>query len=265
MRSLPNRRLPSCSRSSHDVPAKAASQPRIRSSSTAWPTDSWIWSAICSEPMIRSVASRLGHCGAVSSSRASSAIAWRVGQQVQLAHDLPAARAELPADARIAAPLRLGLAVHRRLHRRAALADALVDAMALGRGQPLRRVPHVVAGQRDVGAVLLHRPRGADEQVPLLGQRHAQRILVDRVLPVVGARLDRGQLEVRARDRCAGASDRRRLRPGLPRALDAEVGGREEAPSRADQRPDTEPDRSLLGERPRSRRCARSSTRGAGP
>jgi hypothetical protein len=67
----PYRNPPSLARSSQDVPANAASQPRMRSSSIAWPTDSWICSAICSLPMIK-VVSACGHCGAVSSARASS-------------------------------------------------------------------------------------------------------------------------------------------------------------------------------------------------
>ena len=61
---------PSWARSSHEVPAYAASQPRMRSSSMAWPTDSWICSASCSAPRI-SVVSPDGHIGAVSSSRDS--------------------------------------------------------------------------------------------------------------------------------------------------------------------------------------------------
>jgi len=75
--SEPYRRLPSWARSSQEVPAKAASQPRIRSSSIACPTDSWICSASCSEPRIR-VVSPAGQAGAVSSARASSATrgAW---------------------------------------------------------------------------------------------------------------------------------------------------------------------------------------------
>ena len=174
--------------------------------------------------------------------------ARRVREQVELAHELPAARAELPADAGIAAPLRLGLAVDVRLHGRAAFTDALVDAVAVGRGEPLRGVPDVVAGHRDVGAVLGHGLRGVDEQVALLGKRHAQRVLLDGVLPVIGPRFDRGQLEVRARDRRAGPSDRCGLRSRRSRGLEAEVGGREEAPPRSDQGPDTDPDRSFLGE-----------------
>ena len=68
---------PSWARSSHDVPAYAASQPRMRSSSMAWPTDSWICSASCSAPRI-SVVSPLGHGGADSSAWDSSATraAW---------------------------------------------------------------------------------------------------------------------------------------------------------------------------------------------
>ena len=50
--SLPKRRLPSWAGSSHEVPANAASHPRMRSSSTAWPTDSWICSATWSESRI---------------------------------------------------------------------------------------------------------------------------------------------------------------------------------------------------------------------
>ena len=51
--------------------AYAASQPRMRSSSMACPTDSWICNDICSSPRM-SVVSPGGHSGAVSSARASS-------------------------------------------------------------------------------------------------------------------------------------------------------------------------------------------------
>ena len=42
IRGLPNRKVPSLSGVTKDVPAKLASQPRARSSSVEWPTDSWI-------------------------------------------------------------------------------------------------------------------------------------------------------------------------------------------------------------------------------
>ena len=197
---------------------------------------------------MRSVASRLGHARSGQELPRLLRDARRVREQVELAHELPSAGAELPADARVAAPLRLGLAVDVRLHRRAALADALVDPVALGRGEPLRRVPHVVAGERDVGSVLFHGVRGADEQVALLCQRHGEWVDLDRVLPMVGARLDRGQLEIGSGDRCAGACDRRRLRSSLPCGLYAEVGGREEAPARADEGSHPDPDGPFLGE-----------------
>ncbi len=75
--SEPKRSEPSWSRSSHEVPANAASQPRMRSSSIACPTDSWICSDICSPPS-SSVVSPLGQDGALSSSWHSAAIrsAW---------------------------------------------------------------------------------------------------------------------------------------------------------------------------------------------
>src|SRR5918995_7248493 len=75
--SLPKRRLPSRAGSSHDVPAKAASHPRMRSSSTAWPTDSWICNATWSESRTI-VVTPARHTGADSRAWACSAIsaAW---------------------------------------------------------------------------------------------------------------------------------------------------------------------------------------------
>ena len=172
MSSEPNRSEPSCARSSQDVPANAASQPRIRSSSTAWPTDSWIWSAICSLPRMRSVASSDGQSSAVSSARASSAIRAALPGRSMLADELPAAGPVLAADPRIGAALRLALADRRRAHRGAALDDVLVDPRAPRsrrttcgcprRGGPPRRCRRRARCMVRVALV---------EQVALLGQR----------------------------------------------------------------------------------------------
>ncbi len=198
--------------------------------------------------MIRSIASWLGHAGALSSARASSAIRAALPGQVDLANQLPASRAVLAADARIAAPLRLGLAVGGRAHLRAALNDVLVDPVALAADEPLRRVPHVVAGERHVRAVLLHRSGGVGEEIALLRQRHRQRVLADLVGPAVLAHLDRCQLQVGPGHRCGRARDCRRPLTRLPGRCRRQVGGREEPPAGADERAHADPHRRFLAE-----------------
>ncbi len=154
-----------------------------------------------------------------------------VARQVQLAHQLPAARAVLATNAGVAAALRLVVTVGGGVHARAALADALVDPMALAAHQPLGGVPDVVARVGDIGPVLAHGSRQVDEQVALLRQRHRQRVLVDGVFPVVLPDVDRRQLQVGAWNRCAGARDRGRLRAGRLGCLAGQIRSREEAPA----------------------------------
>ena len=166
---------PSWARSSHDVPAYAASQPRMRSSSMAWPTDSWICSASCSAPRI-SVVSPLGHGGADSRARGLVGDPGGVGLEVELVDELPPAGAVLAARRRVRPPLRLAVADRRRHDPGAALADVLVDAVTLARHEPLGGVPDLVQPLGEVGAVLAHRRRRPHEQVALVGERHAERV-----------------------------------------------------------------------------------------
>ena len=142
------------------MPANAASQPRIRSSSMACPTDSWICRASCSPPRI-SVVSPDGHSGAVSSARASSAIRGACAGQVELVDQLPAAGAVLPAVRRVGPPLGLAVADRGRGDARAALADVLVDAVPLAGDEPLLRVPDLVDALGQVGAGVARRRGGA--------------------------------------------------------------------------------------------------------
>src|SRR6185369_12480552 len=158
-----------------------------------------------------------------------------VGRQVQLADELPAARAVLAADAGVAPALGLVLADRGRAHARAALDDVLVDARALERDEPLARVPDPMAGLREIGAVLLHRPGHALEEVALLGQADRPRVLAAVALPVAGRRLLRDEAEVRTGDERGRAGDGGGLLAGPPGGRGPDVGDGEEAPARPDQ------------------------------
>ena len=139
----------------------------------AWPTDSWICSAICSLPST-SVVSPLGHAGAREQLPGLLGDARRVGVEVDLVDELPAPRAVLAARRRVRPALRLAVADRRGHDPGAALPDVLVDAVTVARHEPLRRVPDLVQALGDVGAVLAHRGRGADQQVALVGERHGR-------------------------------------------------------------------------------------------
>src|SRR6185369_5061273 len=160
----------------------------------------------------------------------------RVARQVDLSDELPAAGPVLAADPGIAPALGLVVADRGRAHRCAALDDVLVDPGALGRHEPFPRVPDPMTRLGEISAVLQHRPGDALELVALLGEPDGPWILQPLALPVTGRRGlgDQPERLARHEGRCAG--DRRGLLAGPPRGPRADVGDREEAPARADQR-----------------------------
>jgi hypothetical protein len=93
-----------------------------------------------------------------------------VGHQVEAPHQLPALRAVLAPDTRVRTALRFAVADGGGIDNRPALDQALADAAALARGEPLLRVPHLVAGLRQGHAGVVRGAGGVDEQVALLGQ-----------------------------------------------------------------------------------------------
>src|SRR3546814_2568408 len=74
--------------------------------------------------------------------------AGAVADEVELAHQLPAPGAVLPAHSRVAAALGLAVADGGGVDHRPALDQALRDAAALARHEPLLGVPDLVAGLR---------------------------------------------------------------------------------------------------------------------
>ena len=218
----------------------------------AWPTDSWICSAICSAPRI-SVVSPLGHGGADSSARASSATraAWAV--EVDLVDQLPAPRAVLAAGGRVRAALRLAVADGRGHDPGAALADALVDAVALAGHEPLGGVPDLVQRPRRCR----RRARASSPSPARAGRpcrpatRRAGRSRTRwPTTPVTG--VDRHAAPTRH-----GRPGRWRWRSRLARSPAAradgvgEVGDGEEAPSRPDERAHADAGVLVLRRRPR--------------
>ena len=201
------------------MPAKAASHPRMRSSSMAWPTDSWIWRASCSLPRMRSTVPGT-HSGAWRSSTASSPMRRALPAQVGLPDELVAAGAELPADAAEGAPLGLPLADRGGRHGHAALHQVLGDAVALAGDEPLLGVPRHEVGvghgdALDVG----HLVGDVDQQVALLGQGDLGRVLLPGRVPMGLVDGDVGQLEGRSRHHGRRPGDggglaRRRRGPG---------------------------------------------------
>src|SRR5437667_159840 len=90
-------------------------------------------------------------------SRTMSTACAGVPRQGQRPDELPAARAVLAADSRVAATLRLPLADGRCGDHGAALDNPLVDVGSFARDQPLGGVPDLAVRLSDVRAVLEHR------------------------------------------------------------------------------------------------------------
>jgi hypothetical protein len=171
-----------------------------------------------------------------------------VAGQVQRADQLPAPGAVLPADPRVRPALRLAGADGGRVHRRAALPDVLLDARALAGHEPLRGVPHLVCGLGERHARGPHGRGDPGDQVALLAQRDAERVLLARAGPPVLPGLDGDQLQAGAGDETGGPGDRGRLLAGPARGGVGGVRHRDEAPGRADQRPHADADGLALHE-----------------
>ena len=180
-----------------------------------------------------------GHGGAVSSARASSAIRAACAARSSAVDQLPAAGAVLAAVGRVGAALRLAVADRGGRDAGAALADVLVDAVALAGDEPLARCPRSGRGPRPGRRRARASSPSPDQQVALVGQRHAER--VDRALAEAQRRRSparRAPGRRRARHHGALAAAISAARAPAPRAAASrEVGYGEEAPARADQRP----------------------------
>ena len=249
------------------MPANAASQPRIRSSSVAWPTDSWIWSAICSLPRIRSVASSDGHGSA------------REQGPGLLGDRGPRCRA---GPARGRAPSR-GCRTGRGCpgssaagSRRSPTAVAFIAAphstmcwstlRALARDEPLAGVPDPVAGLGDVGAVRRRIVRVTPSRRSPFSARLTDHGSSRHSLSQwPGHRRLRGEAEVLAGDEGRRAGDRRRLLAGSAGGGAADVGDGEEAPARSRSARGRRRRPAPRGRAPRRRRCGRPSPRCGSP
>ncbi len=121
----------------------------------------------------------------------------RVGVEVELLDELPAARAVLAPRRRIRAALGLAVADRRGHDPGAALAHPLVDAVALAGDEPLGRVPDLVQPLGEVGTVLTHRRRRPHQQVALVRQCDAERIDLALAGPRPGRHLTGDELRGR--------------------------------------------------------------------
>ena len=267
MSSLPNRSDPIWSSSSQLVPANAASQPRIRSSSVAWPTDSWIWSAICSLPRIRSVASSDGHSSAVEQrpvppprsvprSRGDPAHVRAPSRASRTGRGSPdSSAAASPVRQR---PWRSSPAPHSTMCW--SIRWPSLDA------EPLAGVPDVVAGLGVVGATgpasFGSPPRAGRPSRQASTAHGSSRHSFDQ-WPL--GRVHRRELQVRARDPGRGAGHGRRLRPRPPCRIRGDVRDRVEPPvsCRSARGPRSPPAPPVRGSR--RRRCGRPSPRSGVP
>ena len=175
-----------------------------------------------------------GTRGAVSSARASSAIRGALPGQVELAHELPAARPVLAADARVAAPLRLGLAVGGRVHRarrtrrcagrcgdpRCWRATSSSPRCRSWRSPCRRRAPSWRGSRRPAG-------RPSRPAAPPAGPRATS--LAHESLRTSTGVSSRSAPGTDALARAMAAA----WAPGRTSGLGREVGGREEAPARS--------------------------------
>ena len=183
--------------------------------------------------------------------------------QVELGDQLPAAGAVLAAVGRVRAALRLALADDGGRDAGAALADVLVDAVALARDEPLAGVPDLVAAPSAWSApARCMSPVTATSRSPLSDSGTRQRVDLAgrrprRRSPASSRRArPAGPATVRA-----GGGDRRGLarRPRVRRRRTDRV--RRRSPSRSRPAPGRRCRRPRPGRAPRSRRCARTSTR----
>ena len=208
---------------------------------------------------------RSGTTGAVSSSRASDADPGGVALEVELLDELPAAGAELAARGGPGAALGLVLADRGGLMPGAALADVLVDAVALAGDEPLLGVPERGTGPRPgrrrarASSVVARTSRSPlSTAAPRTGRPRTS--LAHE--PVTG--LARHHAATLARDQRAGRGDLGGAGAGVAQRPARRGRARRRSPSPS--RPARA--RRCRSRRPggasRPRRCGPTSTRGAG-
>ena len=220
-------------------PANAASQPRIRSSSVAWPTDSWICRAICSDTEDQ-VTAPFGAGRRRQQGHRLFAHSPGMAGKVELADELPSPGAVLAPDARVAAALGLAIADGGGRQGGTALADALGDPAPLACRQPLGRVPDLIAGlgypapaARATAVTEARSPAFSDSGTDRGSS--AQALSQWSWTAGTGA-ISSGAPARRAEARAVSAA----LFPGPACPPARQLGGGGETPGRADQRPDAD-------------------------
>ena len=247
------------------MPANAASQPRMRSSSMAWPTDSWICSAICSPPRI-SVVSPDGHERRGEQLPGLGGDPGGVAGQVERVDQLPAAGAVLAAGGRVGAALGLPVAdrggrdARRRTRGRAGRCGGprwrrtTCGCPRPGRAPSARSAPCVA-----------HRRGGPDQQVALVGQRDGERVVGALAGPAALDGGDADEVDRRTGDRRGGLRDGGRPGAGAARIGVARPGRRaRRSPTTTRPARGRRARPTSSGSAPGRRRCGRSSTRTGG-
>ena len=120
------------------------------------------------------------------------------------------------------------------------LADVLIDAVTVAGHEPLAGVPDLVEPLDQVGARLLGRGGGLDQQVAFVGERHAERVDLAAAGPAGLAGAGGHQVDRRAGHGRAGRGDLGGAPPGGPGGGVGDVGHRVETPARTDQGADAE-------------------------